>query len=159
MPRANQGPLGPALRKFRESRDESGKEFAAMTGMSQGHLSEIETGRRKLTDALVERIAAAVKMQPDDLLDQLDSLSGANADPESIYLRDDTPTYNARVTPPPTLIPPDYIHDLAEIMLEEMASSDRAALLRKLTESAIVGDQRASRAARGLLLITEKLTH
>lgn len=56
-----------AVRVLREWRDVTQLHLAFKTGLSQGYLSDVETGRRKGTAAALHRIADALKV-PLDLL-------------------------------------------------------------------------------------------
>ena len=56
-----------ALRVFREWRGLTQVELATATGLSQGHISDIETGRRTGTPAALRQIADALQV-PLDLL-------------------------------------------------------------------------------------------
>jgi DNA-binding transcriptional regulator YiaG len=56
------------VRVYREWRGIKAKAFAAATGMSPGHLSDIETGRRNPSDDVRARMAAYLGIMADDLI-------------------------------------------------------------------------------------------
>ena len=52
--------FGKRLRKLRESKGMNGSEFAAHTGLSRGHLSELEHGKREPGLFILQTIAAGL---------------------------------------------------------------------------------------------------
>jgi transcriptional regulator with XRE-family HTH domain len=153
MSKAIQGRLGPALRKFRESRGSSGKEFAAAAGMSQGHLSEIENGRRNLTEALIDRIAESVSLSPADLVDTLSSFLSADPVESPPRFREDPSPYHYTPHIQPGLPPPDEYLELATWFVSQLPPSKAWELVRDFTALAENGDLAAARRARALIFI------
>jgi transcriptional regulator with XRE-family HTH domain len=151
MPQATPAELGSALRKFRESRRLTGTMLSRMTGISQGHISELENGRRNLTEALICRIAEGCSIPVKELEAELARILEEDAEPASVAsgLREMASPYNL---PRPTE-PPDDMHLLAAWLVGRMAPSEVAGLLRMFTEEAIAGDSSASARARALLLL------
>lgn len=62
------------IREIREDKGLSGKELAAMVGVSAPHLSEVERGKKNVNNHLLERIASALEVEEKDLI-----ASGAEA--------------------------------------------------------------------------------
>ena len=60
--------FGKRLRKLRESKGMNGSEFAAHTGLSRGHLSELEHGKREPGLLILQTIAAGLEMSISKLL-------------------------------------------------------------------------------------------
>lgn len=60
--------LGHNLRVWRHKRQLTQEKLQAATGVSQQYLSELETGVRNPTIRMVAKIAAALDLQPADLL-------------------------------------------------------------------------------------------
>jgi len=60
-------PTGARLRAVRRSFGRSQVELADDAGITQGYLSDIETGRKNPTRDVVERIAKALGIEPDTL--------------------------------------------------------------------------------------------
>jgi transcriptional regulator with XRE-family HTH domain len=60
--------VGRQLRAHREERDMSQEAFADVLGVHRTYLGAIERGERNLTLKSVERIAAAVGVEPIELL-------------------------------------------------------------------------------------------
>ncbi|MEJ0013763.1 MAG: helix-turn-helix transcriptional regulator [Bauldia sp.] len=58
-----------AIRVLREWRNVTQIYLASRTGLSQGHISDIETGRRTGTPAALRSIASALKVPIDRLID------------------------------------------------------------------------------------------
>jgi transcriptional regulator with XRE-family HTH domain len=60
--------LGVRIRKLRESKKMNISEFAAHTGLSRGHLSELEHGKREPGLFILQTIAAGLDMSMSALL-------------------------------------------------------------------------------------------
>lgn len=60
--------LGARIRKVRESKGMNISEFAAHTGLSRGHLSELEHGKREPGLFILQTIAAGLDMSMSALL-------------------------------------------------------------------------------------------
>lgn len=61
--------LGRAVAFLRDSQDLKQNELAAKLGLHPGTLNQYETGRRGMTEALVEKIAAALQLDPSAIWD------------------------------------------------------------------------------------------
>jgi transcriptional regulator with XRE-family HTH domain len=145
---------GPALRKFREARGMSGKDFAIAAKMSPGHLSELEQGRRNLTDSLVQRIASAVEISVPALLEEIAEISSdlplPSNEADANKTKDDLTPY--RFTPRfHQGQPPDEYRELAMLLIKSTPKADAWKMLRQLTDAAETGDAAAARCARALL--------
>lgn len=55
--------VGATLRTIRELRGYKPDPFASVIGISRPYLANIEAGRKKLTDVLLARAAAALKVE------------------------------------------------------------------------------------------------
>ena len=136
---------GFALRKFRELRGFTGRDFANLTGISQSHVSELESGRRRLTPAMVSRIAAAVGMTEDDFVSTIRGFSEGVSDLGA----GDIPLPSENKVVPPA----DEFRDLAEWVVARVGHDKVWGMVRVLTEEAEDGDMDAARRARCLLEI------
>jgi len=56
------------IREIRESRGLKLKELAEMIGVSVPHLSEVERGRKKINNHLIQRISTALETPPESLI-------------------------------------------------------------------------------------------
>ncbi len=56
------------IRELREDKGLSGKELAAIVGVSAPHLSEVERGKKNVNNHLLERIAEALEVEEKDLI-------------------------------------------------------------------------------------------
>jgi transcriptional regulator with XRE-family HTH domain len=61
--------IGERIRRLREQRGLSATELASRCGVSVSAISKVETGSRALSSDLRERIAGALDLHPDSLLD------------------------------------------------------------------------------------------
>jgi transcriptional regulator with XRE-family HTH domain len=57
------------IRALRSSRGISQAELATAAGLSRGYLSRVEIGMQSPTLEVIERLAAALKVKPSDLLE------------------------------------------------------------------------------------------
>lgn len=148
---------GAALRRLRESRGLNGKTLAIEAGMSQGHLSELETGKRQLTEALTARLATALGMTPDEFLARLNEISLDTASREDA-LRDSvvqSPVTPYRIGKPESeALPPDGdAWLLARHFVADLERQNAFDLVHHFTRQAAAGDTSAFRKARALLAI------
>jgi transcriptional regulator with XRE-family HTH domain len=60
--------VGRNLRRYRERRGLSQEAFADVVGVHRTYMGGLERGERNLTLRSVERIAAAIRVEPLDLL-------------------------------------------------------------------------------------------
>jgi transcriptional regulator with XRE-family HTH domain len=75
-------PLGEIIRRQRELNELSMRQFAAMVGISNPYLSQIERGLREPSEKVVEAIATSLEMSADALYRQAgidDEESGESA--------------------------------------------------------------------------------
>lgn len=152
--------LGRALRRYREDSGESSKDFASRTGLAASYLSEIETGKRRITPQFLGKVALALGKEPDEFTRILENLHpGFTTEPEHpenpSIVREEFAYNTPRISPP---VPPDDMQMLAEHLVARMAPAERADFLRQMTESAITGDHIASAAARAMLLLIRKFS-
>lgn len=143
---------GRGVRALREECGLKSKELAAKAGIQASHLSEIENGRRNLTPPVLEKLAVAMGMLPEDLARKL-KLMGAEemgigaGDAFGIArLGEDPLNMHAPMisrTPDPAA--------LAAHLVREMPRDEVFRILRDLTEAGESGDDDALRKARALL--------
>jgi transcriptional regulator with XRE-family HTH domain len=74
------GQLGEIIRRQRELNRLTLRQFAAMAGISNPYLSQIERGLRAPSDAVVDSIARSLKLSPDDLYEQAGLGTDTDAD-------------------------------------------------------------------------------
>lgn len=141
--------IGIALRTLRKRRSLTGRDLANMTGISQGHISELETGRRKLTHALSERIAVAWNITVSQLHEDLDALTSPDSTHPDVAGKKPLGGVNA----PPT----DEYRDLAIFLVGNMAKPQAWELVRKLSSLAECGSVTAARSARALITILSEI--
>jgi len=60
--------VGRSLRRYREERGLSQEAFAEVVGVHRTYMGGLERGERNLTLKSVERIAAAIEVDPIDLM-------------------------------------------------------------------------------------------
>lgn len=60
--------VGRNLRRYREGRELSQEAFAEQLGVHRTYMGSVERGERNLTLRTVEKLAAAVSLEPLDLL-------------------------------------------------------------------------------------------
>ena len=68
--------IGQRIRKYRKAQGLSQEQLAEMTGISETHMSHIETGNTKLSLQVFADIVSALEVQSDDLL--FDTSAGRN---------------------------------------------------------------------------------
>ncbi|MFT3992397.1 MAG: helix-turn-helix transcriptional regulator [Luteolibacter sp.] len=139
--------LARAVREFRESRRMSGRAFCDLTGIGTGHLSELESGKKNLTAALIERIAAGFSMPVEKVSEELEEIY--QADKYRSVVREMPAPYN--ISPPPL----DDMHQLAAWLVGRMEKTEIRGILDGFTEAAMSGDVGASARARALLLLLQ----
>jgi hypothetical protein len=154
MTSPNPATLGPALRKFREALGKSGKDFAAIAGMSQGHLSEVEQGRRNLTAALITRLAAGLEISEPDLIAKLSEMMPAvQPEPESPVMREEPAVYRTRATQTQWISEVDECRALTKYLMRALPKSEVWKLVHQLTDAAEAGDLLAGKCAKTLLVL------
>lgn len=148
---------GFAIRKFRELRGYTGRDFANLAGISQSHVSELESGRRRLTPAMVTRIAAAIGMAEDAFVSAIRELSAGSAggaDLPEVDLSVGAPTQpDSKVVPAV-----DEFRDLAEWVVARVGHDKVWGMVRVLTEEAEDGGMGAKDAARRARCLLEILS-
>lgn len=132
----------------------SAKDLATAAHMSPGHLSELEQGKRNLTDSLAERLAGAVNVEMADFMRALSEIAEdlplPSNDLSGTKVQDDVISYRA---PPrqPSGQPPDDYRELAALFVKLTPKADAWKMVRDLTDSAEAGDYAAGRCARALI--------
>lgn len=64
----NLPPFGPVLRRFREEKDLSQEELAALVDVSPSHISRMESDLKIPSLEMVLRLANALNIEPDELI-------------------------------------------------------------------------------------------
>jgi transcriptional regulator with XRE-family HTH domain len=72
--------LGEIIRRQRELNELSMRQFAAMVGISNPYLSQIERGLRRPSEQVVENIARSLRMSADALYEQAGILAKDDAE-------------------------------------------------------------------------------
>lgn len=140
-----------ALRTLRERRGLTGRELANMTGISQGHISELENGRRNLTRGLLERIALTWKISVEELVHDLDQIRPA-IEPELT-----APVKNDRDSTFQSSNGIDDFHALAIALVKALPRDEAWERVRKFSLEAQAGDPSAAHSARALITILTEL--
>ncbi len=60
--------LGENIRRIREEKGMSQGDICQITGMDRGYISRVESGSKNPTISNLEKIAKALKVNPDELL-------------------------------------------------------------------------------------------
>lgn len=82
--------LGEIIRRQRELNELSMRQFAAMVGISNPYLSQIERGLRRPSEKVVENIAQSLRMSADALYEQAGILADAEEEsPTVLAIRTD----------------------------------------------------------------------
>ena len=156
---------GRALKFLREEQGLSAKALATQLGVAASYLSEVETGKRPLTEAFAERISAELSLQPGEFVERM---LAAGADPPGLRsgMSEDPTIYRTRSDPPPMPSSPPAssascaeMEILARWMFRRLTSAERAEALDGLTRQALAGDAEAASAARALLLLIRTETN
>lgn len=148
---------GRGIKAVRSLGGISAKDLSSRLGVAASYLSDIETGKRPLTEAFAERIAQELGYEPQEFSDLV-----VSHDPESGLLTQDPPAAYRTPMPPPAPTGPPPVPPAASAACGEMEllarwfysrldAPARAALLADLTQKALGGDGDAASAARALL--------
>lgn len=133
----------------------TGKDLSVCAGISQGHISELENGRKNLTEQIAEKIAVGCGMTIDELYREFDERTEAWKPPVfagigASVLRDDEAVY--RVSKPN-----DEFRELSVSLVKKMPITEAWDLVRQFTVLAQEGDESAARCAKALLdILSEK---
>lgn len=68
MMKKNLPPFGPVLRRFREEKDLSQEELAALVDVSPSHISRMESDVKVPNLEMIFRLAQALEVEPDELI-------------------------------------------------------------------------------------------
>jgi transcriptional regulator with XRE-family HTH domain len=147
--------LGAHLRLLREERGLMSKELADKAGLAPNHYSELENGRRRLTTAVLEKLAPGLGLATEELREKLREMAGtgdAQRGAEHVIshdssVREDAPMLYGRSMNSRT---PDF-DALAAHLVAAMPREDVFRMLRELTAEGEAGDNAALRKARALL--------
>lgn len=146
--------LGANLRLLREERGLMSKEVAEKAGMKPSAYSELENGRRRLTTAVLEKLATGLGMEAEELRVTLRRMAGdpmgrspAITADESMQLREDMSVYRAA---PMISNMPDTV-GLARDLVSLLPREEVFRLLHEFTAAGEGGDIHALRKARALL--------
>lgn len=157
--------IGRGLRIFREGRDMKSKEFAKILGITAGHYSDIESGKRTLTPDGLGKLGMAMGLEPPALrqmlldlaasaeeaqtaLDHALGKSSAITADESSQLREDIPLYRS---PSPMISNLPDTAGLARDLVAMLPREDVFKLLHEFTVAGEAGDVHAMRKARALI--------
>jgi len=136
-----------------------GIEFAGKAGLSQGYISDIENGRRRLTEEVARRVAMAFGLSVAEFEDELERAALPATGQWEIcdspaLVGEDPPAYRAQARPPPESDAALSAHEsLARFFVESLPREKAFALVRELTDLAERGDPLAASRAQALLQI------
>lgn len=85
-------PAGPLLKQIRELKGLAAKEVAEAIGVAPSYLSEIETGKRNTTPAMIRRMAPVLGWEPDALIQEVAAVT-ARQEVESSVMREPEALY------------------------------------------------------------------
>lgn len=71
----NLPPFGPALRRFREEKDLSQEELAALVDVSPSHISRMESDLKRPSLDMIFRLAVALSIKPHELIKAMEKNS------------------------------------------------------------------------------------
>jgi transcriptional regulator with XRE-family HTH domain len=147
---------GRGLKAVREFSGISAKDLATRLGVAASYVSEVETGKRPLTEAFAGKICTELGYQPREFVEHV--IAG---DPETAsVLREDPVPYGSARHTPQMLPPPNppsascaEMEILARWFYLRLTPEARASYLAELSSKALAGDSEAASAARALLLL------
>lgn len=84
--------IGQRIRKYRKANQLSQEQLADMVGISTTHLSHIETGNTKLSLPVFVKIADALSIETDELLNDIPNISSNEAKKEILEFLDNCST-------------------------------------------------------------------
>jgi transcriptional regulator with XRE-family HTH domain len=96
MPDRSASALGEIIRRQRELTQVSMRQFAALVGISNPYLSQIERGLRAPSEQVVQAIADALKISADSLYEQAGLGDEADVEPEVVQAIREDPRLSAR---------------------------------------------------------------
>ena len=68
----NLPPFGPVLRRFRQEKDFSQEELAALVDVSPSHISRLESDTKKPSLEMIFRLAKALEVKPHELIFEME---------------------------------------------------------------------------------------
>lgn len=148
--------LGRSLKSVRETLSFSGKKLAEATGISASYISEIETGKRPMTESFAQRVAEAMRLEYDDFCGRLErAYTPHQFDSKPMRIFNEPTPYGAPSVSKDEST--DKYQALATLLVSQMDVSAAWDLARSLLDSASSGDVKASLSAQALLdLLTPK---
>jgi transcriptional regulator with XRE-family HTH domain len=97
MPRRDpSNPLGEIIRRQRELGELSMRQFAALAGISNPYLSQIERGLREPSEKVIRSIANALETSVDDLYEQAGIAPDDGGEPEVVRAIREDPALGVR---------------------------------------------------------------
>lgn len=157
LPNISDPALGAALRNWRRRMGLTLAQLATQAETSQGYISDIENGKRRLSDTMARKIAVAAGMRPDDLEGVLGELAPSMAFPLHYQfelgknvVQEDPPAYRATAK-----TAPGDLEQLGRWYAESLSNEEIRKLVHKFTDQALHGSARAGACARALLEILE----
>lgn len=163
LPQATDQQLGQALRRWRDALDLRGYQLAEQAGFSQGYLSDIENGRRRLNDEIAERIGAVKGLDLTAFELELAALVEPVRQPARIPVtesefsgvREDEPVYRVRVSTPglPSRPAMPGMEDLARALVATLSKQQAAELVGRFMAEYQAGDESGLAKANAILYI------
>jgi len=134
--------------------------MAERTGISASYISEIETGKRPLTDSFAERVAIALGLNVNELVQRLRARYVPTPPRLSSILSEKTRSESAFTSLHEKIMPfgkteqsMDDFRQLAVRLLKPVPISEAWDLVRTLTNEAQAGDISSAKSAKALIEI------
>jgi transcriptional regulator with XRE-family HTH domain len=145
--------LGKALRRWRDEAMVRGYVVAAKAGISQGYISDIETGRRRLNDETASKIAKAFGIAFDEFEQKLVEAAELNrpARRRDVLIQEDAPLFNVNLSGLSGVVP--GADALARWFVNNLSKQDAAALVSRFMGEYQAGDESGLAKANGILHI------
>ena len=132
--------------------------FAAKVGLSQGYISEIENGKRRLTEEVARRVAKAFGISVSEFEEELELAASPTTGQweiptAALTVAEEPGIYRAKARDPTEMPVPNPHESLARFFVDSMPREKAFALVRELTDQAEHGDLLAASRAQALLYI------
>jgi transcriptional regulator with XRE-family HTH domain len=130
-------------------------QLAQQAETSQGYISDIENGKRRLSDTMARKIALAAGMRPEQFEAVLVELAPKFMPPfeysfeAQTKLQEDAAIYRTRTTPAD-------LEQLGRWWAESLNNDEIRKLIHKFTDEALQGSARSGACARALLEILQQ---
>ncbi|MBB5351077.1 transcriptional regulator with XRE-family HTH domain [Haloferula luteola] len=141
----NDAEIGAALREWRKRSKTTAQALAQSAKISQGYLSDIENGRRRLTRGTLEKIAASEGVSLDRMITLLEAIAG-----NGLRIQKPKEDRSQRIGRRSSGSP---LEEVATDLIAAMKPDEIARLLAVLAEEGARGDGRAFDKAQAILSV------